>query len=485
MKVFSNLLLFGLLILLSLLSCKQKRVIPSQKIDTFLDEVIGIDEEAQILLYNGQNIDLTTSSLSLDQEVIVIETDTLNQIALGDPYTSEWRNNTYRFYRTELPILKIQTRENTEISEAYESAQFALIENGLITLKGNLGLKLRGNTSLSFPKKSYRLEFWEDTEGVNNRDVSLLNMRDDDDWLLDGMWNEPLSIRDKSAMELWLSYGRVNDTDKEDIVLGAAREYCELFINGAYKGLYYVGERLDRKQLKLDKCTSPSDGGELYKAKGWDAAVIAFSLPPYDNNNLYWGGYEVKYPQEIGKYDWQNLKEFIAFFIDNLPADFENIYPQKLDTDNLIDYFIQINLLYAYDNAGNNVYIARKNPSSPYYFVSWDYDATLGIGLNGGLFDVQNDFIQHPVTNRLFISPSFKDKLKKRWADLRANQLTFSNIITYYHDNHSILLRNKLYEREAMISQLDKPVPSMESMMYLEETLNERLQYLDDAIKKL
>ena len=310
-------------------------------------------------------------------------------------------------------------------------------------------------------------------------------MRNDDDWLLDGMWNEPLSIRDKSAMELWLDYGSVQDVDEEEILLGAAREYCELFIDGAYKGLYYIGERLDRKQLKLERCTNQSDGGELYKAKGWGQAVIAFSLPTYDNSSLFWGGYEIKLPQETGKYDWQKLKEFIEFFKGNVPDNFENTYPQKVDVDNIIDYFILINITAAFDNTGNNVYIARKNQSSPYYFVSWDYDATLGIGINGEIASPENRFMHHTVTRRLWLSQDFQDQLKTRWENLRSNQLTTKNIKSYYQNNYSILLRNRIYEREEMITNLEKALPGPAPMIYLEEILEQRLAYLDEEIEKL
>ncbi|MEO1518846.1 MAG: CotH kinase family protein [Bacteroidota bacterium] len=485
MRALKHQLLIVLLLFLSFSSCKKEATV-TPAIDTaFLDDIISVDVEEKVMLYNGEGIDVAEESLFLDNAEILFNADVISQLAVGRAYESRWKENDYRFYRTELPILKIQTRSNSEIGERYESSQFVLMESGEIVLKGNLGIRLRGNTSLAFPKKSYRLELWEDAEGETSRDASVLNMRKDDDWLLDGMWNEPLSIRDKSAMELWLSFGQVQDVDEEDIVLGAAREYCELFINGSYKGLYYIGERLDRKQLKLEKFSDQSDGGELYKAKGWGEAVIAFSLPDYDNNSLEWGGYEVKYPQEVGAYDWQKLKDFIAYFKGQIPNDFDELYPQKLDVDNIIDYFILVNVLGAFDNVGNNVYIARKDQSSPYYFVSWDYDATLGLGITGDLFSLENDFIQHVVTRQLWFSSAFKDKLKMRWENLRSDQLADEKIKSHYRNNHSVLLRNGVYEREETIGRLEKPSPGLASMGYLEETLVQRLQFLDEAIGNL
>ncbi|MEM6805647.1 MAG: CotH kinase family protein [Bacteroidota bacterium] len=466
-------------------SCESEERVSPKNTDAFLKDIIAIDREEALLLYNGENIDVTQASLSLDNDEIIINSDSSQGINLGELYSSEWRESSYSFFRTELPILKIQTRKNVSIGEEYASSEFALIEKGKLSLSGNLGIKLRGNTSLTFPKKSYRLELWEDEQGQINRDAAVLNMREDDDWLLDGMWNEPLSIRDKSAMEICLSFARVQDVDASDISLGGAREYCELFIDGVYKGLYYIGERLDRKQLKLEKCNDQSDGGELYKAKAWDAAVIAFSLPEFDNNDSYWGGYEIKYPQEVGKYDWQKLKGFIEFFKGNPPDNFENLYPQRVDVDNIIDYFILINVIGAFDNAGNNVFIARKNQSSPYYFVSWDYDTSLGIGINGDPFNLEASFIQHSVSRQLWLSPLFKDKLKSRWENLRVNQLSNEKLISYYQNNHAILMRNKVYEREAMISNLSKSLPDPSAMNYLEETLEQRLAFLDEAIDNL
>ncbi len=311
-------------------------------------------------------------------------------------------------------------------------------------------------------------------------------MRSDDDWLLDGMWNEPLSIRDKSAMELWLDFGRVHYADvEEDVVLGAAREYCELFINGSYQGVYYIGERLDRKQLKLETYTDSFNGGELYKAKGWDEAVIAFSSPEFDNNNSNWGGYEIKYPEEVGTYDWGKLKGFIEFFRGSPPSDFDETYAEKIDVDNIVDYFIFINLLNAYDNTGNNIYIARRNQASPHYFVSWDYDATLGLDISGGEFTGSDDFLNHVVTRRLLGSATFRTELKARWEQLRSGILESGNIKSYYRSNYAKLLRNGVYEREEIISRLEKASPDSTSIRYLERVLDERLQYLDEAIGKL
>ena len=41
--------------------------------------------------------------------------------------------------------------------------------------------------SKQYPKKSYSVELWTDEEGVQKDKQSLLGMREDDDWILDGL----------------------------------------------------------------------------------------------------------------------------------------------------------------------------------------------------------------------------------------------------------------------------------------------------------
>jgi hypothetical protein len=306
-------------------------------------------------------------------------------------------------------------------------------------------------------------------------------MRRDDDWLLDGMWNEPLAIRDKSAMELWLSFGRVHYQQQEpDLQLGADRRYCELFINQEYYGLYYIGEQLDRKQLKLETKSGSAGGGELYKAKGWGDAVGGFRLPEIDNSSLFWGNYEVKYPTDPGTYDWAKLKALKTFILKEGTDDFDNEYSERIDVDNIVDYFIFTNLLYAFDNQGNNVFIARRDQTSPYFFVSWDFDATLGLGIFGEEVPVSDNVELHILTKRLLQTIGFRNSLKERWAFLRSGHLQTEKIKAFYRNNYATLLRNNVYEREGVISRLERSIPNASSMLYLERIIDQRLLFLDE-----
>ena len=58
-----------------------------------------------------------------------------------------------------------------------------------------MGIRQRGNLSLRFPKKSYDIEFWNDTISKEKKDLKFEGLRDDDDLILDALYNEPLKVR--------------------------------------------------------------------------------------------------------------------------------------------------------------------------------------------------------------------------------------------------------------------------------------------------
>ena len=56
-------------------------------------------------------------------------------------------------------------------------------------------MRERGRTSLSFLKKSYKVEL--------NNSYSLLGMGKDDDWILDALYTDSSKVRNKLSYDLW------------------------------------------------------------------------------------------------------------------------------------------------------------------------------------------------------------------------------------------------------------------------------------------
>ena len=403
----------------------------------------------------------------------------IHQVEAGKPYDVfiPSYNSVFTLYFTELPILSISTPYEI-VDEPYVQAHFRMIETNQAAVSSFIGIQYRGGWTQTLPKKSMEIEFWSDSTGAETQDVSLLGLRTDDDWNLQAMYNEPLRIRSKTNNDLWLSMHRIQYQQSEpDAMNGIRMKYAELFLNHEYQGVYCVGEKIDRKQLRL-KNHNGTISGELYKGAGWDGATTFHSLPPYSNNSRVWGGFEYKHPDE--ETDWANLHGFVDFVINAPDHQFYEEYDDRFEIDNLVDYFIFLNLLRATDNTGKNIYIAKYNANEKYFYAPWDLDGTYGSVWDGSYDPTTNGILLNGFYSRLMYdcqAQGFRDKLKARWLELRSTHITYDSILSMFMSSHELLLHNGVYERESL--RWPNFTYNSWDIDYISDWLSDRLEYLD------
>ena len=148
---------------------------------------------------------------------------------------------------TESPILDdpriVAQMRVTNLAEGFNTVNDTTYEyNGQITIE------IRGSSSQFFPKQSYALET-QDSTGANNN-VSLLGMPTENDWILHGPYSDKTLMRNAIIYEMGDRIGRYT----------TRRRYCELFINGDYRGVYMLMENIKRDNDRVDIATLlPSD----------------------------------------------------------------------------------------------------------------------------------------------------------------------------------------------------------------------------------
>ena len=110
---------------------------------------------------------------------------------------------------------------------------------------GRIGIEMRGSSSQTMlDKKPYALETREDDD-INNKNVSILGMPAENDWVLNSLAFDQTGMRDVLAYELSNRLGQY-----------ASRSvYCEVVINGDYKGLYVFMEKIkpDDNRVNIEK----------------------------------------------------------------------------------------------------------------------------------------------------------------------------------------------------------------------------------------
>lgn len=451
--------------------------IPGDYVNTDIaSQLILINKDLEVLNHNEtqyKNVIVAGEQrFTLENSVLKFES------GIAYPVTDQ-QNNPYVLYFTELPTIHIQTK-NTILDEPRVYARMILCEPSGQFHQQDIGIEYRGGSTQFLSKKSMRIECWTDTLGTDKENRSLLGMRNDDDWNLDALYYEPLRIRSKVGFELWRQLDTLHYQNAEpEAINGIHQRYVELFVNGAYQGIYALGERVDRKQLKLKKQAGGEIRGELYKGASWGAPNL-YSLPDFPSGDTYWQGFEYKYPSEI--IDWSELYDFMEFVIERDQADFYADYRNYFVLDNAVNYFIYMNLMRAFDNTGKNIFLARYDRNEPYFYVPWDLNGTFGMTWDGNQEPYYTGILSNGLFDRLMednYPDGFLDKLESRWTTLRNTYVTVDNLMQSFRGPYEYLKKNGIYEREAMIWE-DYEFTGATHLSKLEEWLGNRIRFLDD-----
>lgn len=291
----------------------------------------------------------------------------------------------YNLVCTTLPLLNINCEE--DIGEEYVSMEIILFDNrkGAVNrvVNSSGSIRIRGGNSRSYPKLGYRLQLIAESLGMHEREnqISLLGMRQDDDWILYAGYNDQEKIRNVFSSNLW-KYSCASENDM-CIDAGIEYKYLELFINEEYWGLYALGYPVDKKQLELGKDTSKE---ALYKVIQW---LDEQSVMLTEDGNIV--EYEQKGVDEEKEEGWNLLLEYYNNLKLNY-ADSEELY-KWIDIDNIINIYLFINLIQGVDHARNdeiynirnseifNMYLAMKTDYQGRLkglYIPWDMDRTWG-----------------------------------------------------------------------------------------------------------
>lgn len=243
-------------------------------------------------------------------------------------------------------------------------------------------MHVRGAITSLFPKKGYKLSLEMESLGNNTRPnhVSLLGMRQDDDWILYAAYNDQEKVRNVFATNLW--YESSAKSNMFGINNGNEYKFVELFLNNEYWGLYALGYRIDKKQLNLEEDTE-----YMFKKTQYDEAEL--NILNQEETKI--SNYELMNNTKNEEKAWKDLKKYYITLLESKDAD--ELYNIS-DMNNLIDYYLFQEIIQANDNPREmflkNVFITIKqyNNKNVILYTPWDYDNCMGniYGVNGKNF---------------------------------------------------------------------------------------------------
>jgi hypothetical protein len=389
-------------------------------------------------------------------------------------------DQTYTLQFTTLPIIHIEYNYAKVPDEPKAPAKFILIDpaqKGAII--ENCGIETRGRYMLNMKKKSYGIEIRQSEDIDDNKNISLLGMYNDDDWILDAAYPDSSRMRNNVLYSLWGNFQEnAQHRAYNSMSSGINSRFTEIFINNQYVGLYCLSERIEAKMLGIKK-EQTGKQGYLYKAEDWTNTTRMTDAADTLNVQDKWEGWEQKYPKRENGLIWKPLYEFIDFVANSDDDTFAQNIANKICIDQAIDYLIFVNFIYSWDNLGNNIILAKYSPDDPFFIIPWDLNASMGRNWEG-YEENATTYIQSNLYERLsFTNPhNYRMLTKKRYFELREDALQYEAIEKRFTDNANILKTSGALDRENIRWPLS-PVYIDKEINYILNWTQKRLEFLD------
>ena len=352
------------------------------------------------------------------------------------------------FVSSNLPIVLLTTNGQVINDYVKINANMGIIWNGpgkrnaLVdpenNFNGNISIEIRGSSSQMFPKKSYGFET-KSSDWVN-LDVSLIDLPEENDWILYAPYTDKTMIRDVLTYTLDASLGHYTPRCR----------YVELFVNDEYQGVYVLMEKIKRNKNRVDIAKLlPTDisgenltGGYIIKidkttggsGEGWHSDYIN------NTNKTY---YQYHYPQSDEITTEQ--KKYIQSYVRNMEQSLyterfsgQGSYHEYLNDSSFIDFMIINELSKNIDGYRLSSFLYKGKNKLMNCGPIWDFNLTYGNAdyLNAWLptgfqyqATMEGDNWQNPFWwNRLMRDPAYVQKLKRRWSWIRKNQFSDQRI---------------------------------------------------------
>ncbi len=297
-----------------------------------------------------------------------------------------------------------------------------------LNYNGRIGIEKRGSSSQSLPKKPYGLTTLKE-DNITNNNVEILGMPKENDWVLNSLAFDPSLIRNYLSYDLSRSLGNY----------AARGKYCEVVINGDYKGLYIFMEKLkvDDDRINIVKMTNTDNefpqltGGYVTKAdKTTGGDPVSWRMESYSQTTDYI--YENPNPWNIST----NQRNYIKNQFTTLQmraatqnSSITNGYPSIIDVPSFIDFMLINEIASNSDAYQISTYFHKDRGGKLRAGPVWDFDLTFGNdlfhwGLDRSHTDVwqfdNGDNTGSKFWRDLYNNPQFKCYLTKRWKELSA-----------------------------------------------------------------
>ena len=417
-----------------------------------------------------------------------------------------------------LPIVRFNTKTRVIQDEPKIPVQMEIFDNGsgqlnqvssTPTISTVAGVEFRGSTSQAdfyflpgLVKKPYGIELWTDSTGVKAKKLSLLQMPEETDWVLNASYNDRSFMRDFIAQSL---AGRIG-------LLHSKAKFVELIINDEYRGVYVLMEKVKQGKNRVpisDLYPTENAGDDV--TGGYLLKIDKSSGSPSTTwKSNYTSGitatqkceFQIEYPQYgiITQQQLVYIRDYINNWEKKLMTEDMNdpkaSFRDYMDVSSFVNYFILNEVTRNVDGYRLSTYLYKDKESLGGKIKmgpAWDFNIALGNAdyLEGWKTDGfvykamendggKNDYWQVPFWwNKLIQDASFRKALATRWKTVRSGFLN-TNTLFATIDSAQVALKDPLIRNFQKYPLMGKKIwPNY----YVGATLSDEVNWLKNWIQ--
>jgi hypothetical protein len=294
--------------------------------------------------------------------------------------------DTETFTNSNLPIVIIETANGEEIPDdprifgamkiiqRPDGARNFLCDadtEGFLDYSGTISIETRGSSSQTLPKKPYGLSTLSD-DRTENDNVKLLGMPKENDWILNSF------AFDDSMMRDFISYTMAREMGQYAVDL----KYCEVIVNGDYRGLYALSEKIKRDGDRVDIAKLADDENTFPEVTG--GYIIQTDRPDEDDPEAWYNngaGYINEKPNSDDITSEQSSYiESVFLSLDQTAQNSDIIsgYPSVIDVPSFVDYMLVAEIASNVDAYALSTYYHKDRGGKLRAGPVWDYNLTYG-----------------------------------------------------------------------------------------------------------
>ena len=349
-------------------------------------------------------------------------------------------------------------------------------------------IKLQGNSTLSWPKKNYTIEFYQDENRTIPLKYAFKNWGKHNNFVLKADYLDILHARNVVAAKLWgkvvesrADYDGLPDGLKNSPNNGAVDGFpIKVYINGEYVGLY---------SFTIPKCDwmvgmdNHNRNHVLLSSEFNDNGNVDYEYNPC-NFNDFWDGDSKYFKVEIGLKSAALIDCINAVIAAVIDGDVDAL-AEVLDIQSVIDYYIFQEIILGVDGISKNMLLATYDMHK-WYLGAYDMDSTFDLSWDGTILhanDVENPWDlflakYNYLLNNIIVWGECSNDFRARYIELRKSVLSYDSIMAEF-ENYINIFGEDVYIQDT-IAYPDIPNVTDNTLHSLGVFVKNWLQFLDN-----